>query len=151
MPYYNRDPKRGHNFDNHPNGSGLGLKRSHFRIRVAGRMIEGTRTQLVPSHLSTFNTHASPAMGEEPQILFGTEKIFRDEHESISACFSAPNSQFAAEGHAAWPSDGKLNHRSKPQALKPQSAKPSTLKPLHPTPSDPQSICRILPDSRARA
>ena len=25
MPYYNRDPKRDHNFDNHPNG-GLGFK-----------------------------------------------------------------------------------------------------------------------------
>ena len=32
MPYYNRDPKRDHNFDNHP----FGIERGHFSCRLNG-------------------------------------------------------------------------------------------------------------------
>ena len=42
MPYYNKDPKRDHNFDNHPYGFGVkGVAGLRFRVQTSVIRLEG--------------------------------------------------------------------------------------------------------------
>ena len=49
MPNYNRDPKRDHNFDNHPHGcfSGLGVRDQDLRL-CRGVVSDSTRLAALP-------------------------------------------------------------------------------------------------------